>query len=278
MRRENRYWFMAYVVHATDFAYWQFHATEWIVYGSIEKNLNEGDILYLANTEIGIYAWGYLSEINQSGSTENHFIKISRGAIKPSLVSKSQVQQTKDIAELLLFNEGRFAFLTNKQVKSINSLMTHGVSKPPSPRNQQFIINQPVEENEGLYTEFKEINISKIPDVAYDYAQSFLNQDGGRIYFGIRDKDKTIVGINIEYSKRDEIQQKVENKIYSIKPRVNPIEHYSMEFHPVIDTNGNCINDCYVFELEVKPSASKNYESAGGKYSIKTFSCKRREE
>ncbi len=95
---------------------------------------------------------------------------------------------------------------------------------------------------------------------------------------GIRDKDKTIVGINIEYSKRDEIQQKVENKIYSIKPRVNPIEHYSMEFHPVIDTNGNCINDCYVFELEVKPSASKNYESAGGKYSIKTFSCKRREE
>jgi len=278
MRKDNKYWLMAYVVPASDFPAWLFNNSEWVVYDSFNKNLTEGDILFLANSEIGIYAWGYLIEKGHPDSNEQNFIKISRGAIKVNLIEKSHTQQIKDIADLFSFHGGRFTFLTNRQVKIINSLMSHEVSKPPLPRNQQFIIYQPVEEDEGLHTEFKEININKIPDAAYDYAQSFLNQDGGRIYFGIRDKDKTVVGINVEYSKRDEIQQKVESKLYSIEPRVYAVEHYSMEFHLVIDSNGNQIQDCYVFELEIKPTTSKNFKSAGGKHSIKTFSGKRRIE
>jgi hypothetical protein len=191
MRREIRYWLMSNVVHSAAFPFWQFHATEWTVYGDIENKLNEGDILYLANGEIGIYAWGSLLEKCEIEPNDQSFIKISRGAIRPILIDKNQLLQVNETKDLLLFSDGRFTFLTNKQVKVLNNFI-FGVSKPPLPRNQQFIINQPVEEDEGIYTEFKEINVNKIPDTAYDYAYNFLNQDGGRIYFGIRDKDKIV--------------------------------------------------------------------------------------
>lgn len=276
MKREIKYWLMAYVVHSADFPYWQFHATEWSVNGEVEDKLNEGDVLYLANGEIGIYAWGYLSEKIVNESKEQSFIKISRGAIKSNIIGKNTIQQVSEIKDLLSFSDGRFTFLTNKQVKILNSLIS-GVSKPPLPSNQQFIINQPVEEDEGIYMEFKEINVNKIPDVAYEYAQSFLNQDGGRIYFGIRNKDKKVAGITVPYSKRDEIQQKIENKLYSIIPPVKPFEHYTFEFHPIIDEQGNQIPEKYIFELEVKPNASKDFKSASGKHSIKTFSGKRKD-
>lgn len=273
--RENKYWLMANVVHGSDFNYWRFHASEWTVYGTIDNRLSEGDILFIANSEIGIYAWGFLTEIFRADSDEQSRIKISRGAIRPILIGKSQIQSIKELSNLLLFKSGRFTFLTNQQVKLISSLL-HGVSKPPLPRRQQFILNQTIEENEDLYTEFKEINPNKIPDVSYDYAQAFLNQDGGKLYVGIRDKDKTVVGNKIEYSKLDEIGQKVENKLFTINPPIFPSEDYTIAFHPVIDEEGNRITDCIVFELEIKPSASKNFKSQSGKQSIKTFSGKRK--
>lgn len=76
----------------------------------------------------------------------------------------------------------------------------------------------------------------------------------------------------------DEIGQKVENKLLSLNPPIYPHDDYSMTFHPVIDDEGNRIKDCYVFELEIKPRASKNYRSASGKYSVKTHSGKKRIE
>jgi hypothetical protein len=44
----------------------------------------------------------------------------------------------------------------------------------------------------------------------------------------------------------------------------------------VIDEQGNHLQDNYVFELEVKPNASKDFKSASGKHSVKTFSGKRK--
>lgn len=263
---------MANVVHGSDFNYWQFQATEWTIYGTIDERLSESDIVFIANGEIGIYAWGFLTQIVQADSDEQSCIKISRGAIKPILIEKSQIQATNELSDLLSFKKGGFTFLTNQQVNVINSLL-HGVSKPPLPRKQQFILNQTVEENEDLYTEFKEINPNKIPDVSYEYAQAFLNQDGGKLYVGIRD-DKKVIGININYAKHDEIAQKVENKLFTIQPPIYPNSDYAMVFHPVIDEEGNRINDCIIFELEIKPSASKSFRSKSGKLLIKTFSGK----
>lgn len=273
--RENRYWLMSKVPHVSELNCWQFDASEWTIYGAKDDRLSEGDILLIANGEVGIYAWGFLTETFRADSDEQSYIKISRGAIKPILVEKSQIQTIKDLSNLLLFKKGRFTFLTNHQVKLIASLLS-GVTKPPLPRRQQFILNQQIEENEDLHTEFKEINPNKIPDISYDYAQAFLNQDGGKLYIGIRDKDKSVVGNKIEYSKLDEIGQKVENKLFTIKPPIFPSEDYTIAFHPVIDEEGNRIADCIVFELEIKPSASKNYKSKSGKQSIKTFSGKRK--
>jgi len=242
---------------------------------SLNVNLTEGDVIYIANDQVGIFAWGYLLEKRLNGRI---FINIGRGAIRPTLIDKAQIHQEREISELLRFSGGKFTFLTNKQVKIINSLLPYEVSKPPMPRKKQFIVNQSIEENEDLCTEFKLIKNNKIPDVAYEYAQAFLNQDGGRLYVGIQDKDKIVVGNNIEYSKLDEIGQKVENKLLTINPPIYPREHYSITFHEIIDGNGSEIKDYYIFELEIKPNEFNNYRSAGGKLLVKTFSGKRRKE
>ena len=276
MRNEMKYWLMAYVTHASDFPFW-LQSSEWNIYlDSFEDKLKEGDVVYIANTEIGIYAWGTVWEKEQSRTNGQDFIKIGRGAIKLSLIDNNQIQQKKELSGLLSFPSGRFTFLTNKQVRILNNLMPYGVSKPPQPRRKQFIINQLMEEDEGLHTEYKEVSINNVPNEAYELAVAYLNQEGGSIYFGIRDNDKAVVGITATNAQRDEIKKKIENKLSMANPSILPVTNYTMDFHKVIDELGNEIPDVYVFELEVKPSSVKGYKTTGGKNYLKTFSGRRK--
>lgn len=276
MRNEIKYWLMANTVHVSEFPNW-LNISEWVVYlNSFEDKLKEGDIVYIANAESGVYAWGSIWEMEQFQPDRQSFIKIGRGAIKLPLIDKGQILQEKELSELLSFPSGKFTFLTNKQVKTLNNLMPHGVSKPPLPRKKQFIINQPLEEDEDLHTEYKEVSINNIPNEAYEFAVAYLNQEGGSIYFGIRDNDKAVVGLTTTTPQRDEIQKKIENKLSTINPQILPVTNYTMDFHKVIDELGNEIIDVYVFELEVKPNLAKGYKTAGGKNYLKTFSGRRK--
>lgn len=267
-----KYWLMAHLVHSADFYFW-LQSNSWNIYLDLfENQLNEGDIIYIADGEKGIYAWGNLWQKKQPQSVHQGSLEIGRGAIKPSLISREQIQQTDELSDLLTFPDGKFTFLTNKQVKIINNLMPYEITKPPLPRRRQFVLNQPAEEDEGFHTEYKEVKVNNIANEAYEFAVAFRNGEGGSVYFGIGDKDKIVIGMNLTYAQRDEIKQKIENKLHSIQPPLKPYKDYSMDFHEVIDKQGNEILNLFVFEVEVKRGLGEEYKTAGGKLFQKTYS------
>jgi predicted HTH transcriptional regulator len=94
---------------------------------------------------------------------------------------------------------------------------------------------------EGLRVEFKEVDRANpknsIKSVVDDYAVAFLNRDGGRIFWGIRDKDRAAVGIRLDSRQRDEIRKLIFNKMSQLIPAPSP-RRYAINLHPVIDGSG----------------------------------------
>jgi hypothetical protein len=271
MKYLQRFWLVPFVVHVAEQPYWKMHAIEWIIpTGDLPEPVAEGDVLYLANQEVGIYAWGRLSE------KEPQSIRIARGAICNRLVSPDQFANNENIRGLLNFPQGQFNFLTTIQIRSINALMSTVRPKPPEPYYLQFILGKKLVQDEDITTEYKEVRPNQILREVYTAALSFLRQEGGSVYFGIKDSDHSVVGLQVSASERDRIKRDVESKLATINPRIEPVTNYSMEFHPVLDSSGQIVRDRYVFEVEIKPSEQKDHESAGGKVYVKTFSGKQR--
>jgi predicted HTH transcriptional regulator len=151
-----------------------------------------------------------------------------------------------------------------------------GAKQPPPPRKQQFILNQPAESDEDLHTEYKEVKPQNVAQEAYEFAVAYRNKEGGSIYFGISDKNKIVVGMNLNNAQRDEIKRSLENKLFSINPPLSPSIDYSLEFHKVINEQGNEIPDLFVFELEVKRGSGIEHTTAGGKIYEKTYSGRKK--
>lgn len=268
------YWLMAHKHHSSETVAWiQSHS--WNIYiksDYFNKNLNKGDLLYIIEGDRGIYAWGYVKEIKEHPSQKEFSICIGRGEISYFLVSNENIKQEEKLCDLLNFQYGKFNFLTNLQVRAINNLIPSQFSKPQLPDKLQFIFNKSAEKDEDLYTEYKDTKFNNIPNEAYEYAVAFLKQSGGSIYFGVQDKNYKIVGIELNSNQRDEIKNKIENKLYSISPTIYPSRDYFLEFHPVIDEQGNYIENLFVLELEIKSKSNIDYRTKGGKRYIKSYS------
>ena len=82
---------------------------------------------------------------------------------------------------------------------------------------QKFIINQPVSIEETLYHEFKEVKgpnaVKAITNTADEYVVAYLNSDGGSTYWGIRDSDRIVVGVPLNFKQRDELNKVVTSKL-----------------------------------------------------------------
>ena len=265
-----KYWLMAHMYHASEHNLWSHikHSFEMCVNG-FDQKVEEGDVIYIFEGQRGIYALGNLLQKRFNQDNGECFIEISRAEIQQTLVSVEQIQNNSYLAELQNFPNGIFTFLTNKQVEVINDLILG--KKPPYPRKKQFILNQQAEEDEGLYVEFKEVKLNNIANEAYEFAVAFARGNGGSIYFGIRDKGKEVVGMNLGYDKRDDVKRNTENKLFQIKPSLRPSKDYSIEWHQIIDENGVEIPNLFVFEVEIKPGVENDYETSGGKKYEKNF-------
>lgn len=116
-----------------------------------------------------------------------------------------------------------------------------------------FIKGQPLDFDEDLSVEYKEIKggnpAASIKSLADQYAVAFLNASGGKIYWGIRDEDKVVVGVELSYGQRDEIRRVVSEKTASIKPLISPA-HFKLRFHNVRNNNRK-LSNVFVVELEV---------------------------
>jgi len=84
---------------------------------------------------------------------------------------------------------------------------------------------------------------------------SFLNRNGGRIYFGISD-NKQILGIMIRHWEKDQAQLKIFNMISTFWPSAN-IMHLKVLFYPIKNPKKNkFIRDLYIIKLIVKKGDS----------------------
>lgn len=114
----------------------------------------------------------------------------------------------------------------------------------------RFILDTALNCEETRHVEFKELKSQRpfdsIANTADEYAVAFLNSEGGRIYWGIRDTDKVVVGVTIPESERDRLRRYITNKLSEIQPQLDP-SRFKITLHAVVSGNA----DLVVVELEV---------------------------
>lgn len=144
----------------------------------------------------------------------------------------------------------------------------------------QFIINRPVSVEETRYYEFKEIKgakpVNTIKNTCDEYVVAFLNSGGGRIYWGIRDSDRVVIGVKLSYRERDRLRRVITDQLNNIKPPISPAA-YQVNLHPVLNENQEPIEDCYVVEIVVpKPLSDDLYCTGSNEVYLKTDSGKKK--
>lgn len=109
-------------------------------------------------------------------------------------------------------------------------------SDPSASWPPKFTLNEriPCEETQRL--EFKEVTsknpVRTITDTVEDYIVAFLNGEGGRILWGIRDEGAEVIGVLLNAAARDEVRKAVAAKIHAIQPAVDP-SRYHLDFHRI---------------------------------------------
>jgi hypothetical protein len=109
-----------------------------------------------------------------------------------------------------------------------------------------------------------------------DRLVAFLNSGGGRIYWGIRDSDRVVVGVRLDHRERDRLRRTVTDQLGNIKPPISP-SAYQVNLHQVLDDNRQIIEDCFVVEIVVpKPLSNELYCTGSNEVYLKTDSGKKK--
>jgi hypothetical protein len=134
----------------------------------------------------------------------------------------------------------------------------------------KFVLGRPLPIEETREYEFKEVTskrpVDAIVNAADEYAVAFLNGSGGRIFWGVRDKDRVVVGVRIAAEERNLLRQKVSGKLHAIQPQIDPVQ-YRLEIHPVEKANTDQETgelDLFVVELVVPRTSSQELYFTGG--------------
>lgn len=107
--------------------------------------------------------------------------------------------------------------------------------------------------------EFKEIKgsnaVRAIKSNVGEYITSFLNSNGGTIYYGISD-DKRVKGINLNYNEKDEIKRGVFDAVGAITPNISP-DNINLDFRDVYNIKSEKLHNVYVLEVQINPPIDK---------------------
>lgn len=171
--------------------------------------------------------------------------------------------------------EGEISLLReNKQVAEEYLVRATDTDNLTDPTQIRFVQDQPVPFEETRFYEFKEIKgrhpANRITKDSDEYAVAFLNSEGGRIFWGVRDSDRITVGVTLNDQKRDEVRRIVSEKLGSIDPPVS-VEDWQLELHQVYNLHGETLEDLWVVELLV-PSLQKRdvFYTNSGELFVKT--------
>lgn len=180
-----------------------------------------------------------------------------------------------------LDSEGKLPELReNKRLAEERLIHATDKAKLTEPTQVDFIQGQSVPFEETRLYEFKEIRgrnpIGSVTNTADEYAVAFLNSEGGRIFWGIRDRDRITVGVNLNNQQRDEVRRKVSEKLGAVQPPIS-VEDWQLELHPVYDLNRETIEDLWVVELLVPPLQRKDvFYTGSGELHVKTEGGKKK--
>ena len=178
-------------------------------------------------------------------------------------------------------SEGKISVLhENKQIAEEYLVRATDADNLTEPTQIRFIREQPVPFEETRSYEFKEIAggnaIRSISDTSDIYAVAFLNyKKGGRIFWGIRNKDRITIGVPLSEQQRDELRVKVSEKLGAIQPSI--VGHWQLELHPVYDLQGETIEDLWIIELLVpSPQRKEVFYTGKGELHVKTEGGKKK--
>jgi hypothetical protein len=142
----------------------------------------------------------------------------------------------------------------------------------------RFVFGEPLKIEETREYEFKEVTSIKpydaIANTADEYAVAFLNSEGGRIFWGVRDRDRVVVGVQLDGQDRDRLRRTVTNKLGAIRPAIDPTL-YRLDIHPVSHPSGG--KDLFVVELVIpQVRNTQPYFTCGNESFIRLDGVKRK--
>ena len=166
----------------------------------------------------------------------------------------------------------------NKQIAEKYLAIATDADNLTEPTQIRFIQYQPIPFEETRFYEFKEIKGSnrtnRITKDSDEYTVAFLNREGGRLFWGVRDSDRVTVGVTLNEQQRDEVRRVVSRKLVSIKPPIS-VEDWHLEFHQVYDLQGEIVEDLWVIELLLPPPRERDvFYTDSGKLFVKAEGSK----
>ena len=200
-----------------------------------------------------------------------------------TFLSLKQYQKSLECFEkgIAFDSEGKFSELRdNKQVAEEYLARATDADNLTELTQIRFIQRQPVPFRETRFYEFKEIKVGNatrsIADTSDIYTAAFLNREGGRIFWGVRDSDRITVGVKLDEQARNEIRVKVSEKLGAIRPPIS-VKDWQLEFHNVYDLQGEILVDLWVVELLVSPPQRRDVFYTGrGELHVKTEGGKKK--
>ena len=171
--------------------------------------------------------------------------------------------------------DGKFSELRdNRQIAEEYLARATDADDLTEPTQIRFVQDQPVPFEETRLYEFKEVKgrnpAGSITNTADEYAVAFLNSEGGRIFWGVRDDDRITVGVTLDERQRDDVRTQVSAKLTSIQPAIS-IEDWQLEFHQIHNLHGETIEDLWIVELLISPAKERDiFYTNSGELFIKT--------
>ncbi|OTW93908.1 hypothetical protein BK702_03735 [Bacillus thuringiensis serovar cameroun] len=142
----------------------------------------------------------------------------------------------------------------------------------------RYVKDSVLNEEEYRYVEFKEVKgenpIRSILSLVDQYVVAYLNerikQFPGRIIWGVTDKERKVVGVNLDYKQRDELRKSITDRLSQIQPPI-PLSSYQIDIKKVHDSNLNYIEDIYIVEVIIEKNNSNYlFATPKGEVYIKT--------
>ena len=154
-------------------------------------------------------------------------------------------------------SEGKISQLhENRQIAEEYLARATDADNLTKPTQIRFIQEQPVPFEETRLYEFKEVKgrnpAGSITSTADEYAVAFLNSEGGRIFWGVRNDNRITIGVTLDERQRDDVRTQVSTKLTSIQPAIS-VKDWQLELHQIHNLQGEAIEDLWVVELLVPP-------------------------